>query len=142
MKSVLPVLCLSLLFCSAIPAQDKAGAAAKQKNAEAATEARGDANPATAKLPVRRVVLYKNGVGSLAYADSWNLFDQMILSPGLANGHGGRYAYYGARIFNKPYLQQDEGNFKGYPLRTYVGDQFVGGYSDHFPVFVILVRGA
>jgi hypothetical protein len=63
MKWVLPVLYLSLLCCSSIPAQEKTAPAGKARNAEAGSEARESANPARAKLPVRRVVLYKNGVG-------------------------------------------------------------------------------
>jgi hypothetical protein len=63
MKWVLPVLGLSLLCCNSIPAQEKAVPAGKARNAEAGSEARESANPARAKLPVRRVVLYKNGVG-------------------------------------------------------------------------------
>src|SRR5712692_8697237 len=63
MKTVIPVLCLFLLFCNPTPAQEKTVSAAKPKNVEAASEPRENANPAAAKLPVRRVVLYKNGVG-------------------------------------------------------------------------------
>jgi len=63
MKWVLPVLCLSLLCCSSIPAQERAVPAAKQKTVAAAGEANGSANREAGKLPVRRVVLYKNGVG-------------------------------------------------------------------------------
>jgi hypothetical protein len=63
LKTVIGILCLSLLCCHSLPAQEKTSSAAKPKNAEAATEARERANPVTAKLPVRRVVLYKNGVG-------------------------------------------------------------------------------
>ncbi|HRH69224.1 MAG: endonuclease/exonuclease/phosphatase family protein [Flavobacteriales bacterium] len=83
---------------------------------------------------------YKKGIGTLAWRDSWNLFDQVILSPALVTGKGGNYKYYGARIFNEPYLRQTEGNFAGYPFRTYVGDTYQDGFSDHFPVFVILVK--
>src|SRR5271168_1285058 len=65
MKRVLPVLCLSFLICSSNPAQEK-NTATPQK-AAAANEARDSAanvsNESAAKLPVRRVVLYKNGVG-------------------------------------------------------------------------------
>lgn len=86
--------------------------------------------------------LYEKGVGSLAWSDSWNLFDQMILSPGLTHGSHGGYHYYGTRVFNEPYLAQQDGNFKGYPMRIYVGDNFTGGFSDHFPVFTILVKEA
>jgi hypothetical protein len=84
--------------------------------------------------------LYEKGVGSLAWSDSWNLFDQMLLSPALATGSHGGYHYYGTRVFNESYLTQQDGNFKGYPNRIYVGDNFTGGYSDHFPVFTILVK--
>jgi endonuclease/exonuclease/phosphatase family metal-dependent hydrolase len=85
---------------------------------------------------------FKKGIGSLAWRDSWNLFDQIIISPALVNGAGGRYKFYGARVFNEPYLRQDEGNFAGYPKRTFVGDTYQDGYSDHFPVFLVLVREA
>src|SRR6267378_2101847 len=63
MKWVLPVLCLSLLSSTSIRAQEEASATANPRAAGAASEARESANPATGKLPVRRVVLYKNGVG-------------------------------------------------------------------------------
>ena len=63
MKTVIAVLCLSLLFCNPTPGQEKTVSVAKSKNLEAASELRENANPAAANLPVRRVVLYKNGVG-------------------------------------------------------------------------------
>lgn len=84
--------------------------------------------------------LYRKGIGTLAWRDSWNLFDQIILSPGAVSGKGGTLKYYGVRVFNPPYLRQAEGNFEGYGFRTFVGDQYIGGYSDHFPVYVILVK--
>lgn len=85
---------------------------------------------------------YQKGIGSLAWRDAWNLFDQIIISPALVTGEGGRYRYYGVRIFNEPYLRQKDGNFAGYPWRTYVGDTYQDGFSDHFPVFLILVKEA
>ncbi len=63
MRRVLLVLCLSLLYCGSISAQEKSAPTTKPKSTEAANEARESANPTAAKLPVRRVVLYKNGVG-------------------------------------------------------------------------------
>jgi carboxypeptidase family protein len=62
MRRVLPVLYL-FVCCHSTSAQEKATPAARPQNAEAANEAREYANTAAAKLPVRRVVLYKNGVG-------------------------------------------------------------------------------
>ena len=63
MKTVTRIFCLSLLFCNSIPAQEKTPAKEKSENVESASVTRESANPAAAKLPVRRVVLYKNGVG-------------------------------------------------------------------------------
>lgn len=85
---------------------------------------------------------YQKGIGSLAWRDAWNLFDQILVSEALVSGQGGDYRYYGARIFNEPYLRQKDGNFAGYPFRTFVGDTYQDGFSDHFPVFLILVKEA
>jgi hypothetical protein len=63
MKRVLLVLYLGLFFCSSSLAQEKTSASAKPESSDSATEVRQDANLSAAKLPVRRVVLYKNGVG-------------------------------------------------------------------------------
>jgi len=63
MKKVISVLYLAFLCCSPIPAQEKTASAPKPKNVDVAGEPRENANLAAAKLPVRRVVLYKNGVG-------------------------------------------------------------------------------
>ena len=84
--------------------------------------------------------LYKKGIGSLAYRDNWNLFDQIVISSAWLNDDPGKWRFYGAKVYNKDYLKQKEGNFKGYPFRTFVGDTYMGGYSDHFPVYLILVR--
>src|SRR6266436_5751964 len=62
MKLIVPVLCL-LLCCHATSAQEKATPTARSPNTEAANKGSEYANPSAAKLPVRRVVLYKNGVG-------------------------------------------------------------------------------
>lgn len=84
--------------------------------------------------------LYKKGIGTLAWRDSWSLFDQIILSYSLTKCHYETFCYYGAKVFNKPYVRQEEGNFKGYPFRTFAGGAYTGGYSDHFAVYVILLR--
>jgi hypothetical protein len=83
---------------------------------------------------------YKNGNGTLAYRDSWNLFDQMIVSKGLVNKTAGGWQLYNAHVFRKPWLLQTEGAFRGYPFRTYVGDIFINGYSDHLPVYMFLLK--
>lgn len=86
--------------------------------------------------------MYKKGIGTLAWRDVWNLFDQILISPSLVNEQYDELSFYTAKIFNKEYLKQHSGNFKGYPFRSYVGGTYTGGYSDHFPSYVLLVKNA
>ena len=86
----------------------------------------------------------KDGNGTLAYRDSWNLFDNIIVSENLATGSTGSLKlkkvdkkYYGA-IFRRPFMLQQEGQYKGYPLRTFVGNNFQNGFSDHLPVLIYI----
>jgi predicted extracellular nuclease len=85
---------------------------------------------------------YKNGIGTLAYQDSWNLFDQIIISKSLAQLKSDDYHLFQSVVYNKPYMIQKTGQFKGYPLRSFVGNNWMNGYSDHFPVYMFLVKKA
>ncbi|MGV8915106.1 MAG: endonuclease [Kaistella sp.] len=85
--------------------------------------------------------LFKKGVASLAYQDAPNLFDQIIVSGNvIADKVGQDYSVYKTEIYAPAYLINREGNWKGYPLRSWNGDKYTGGYSDHFPAFVVLQR--
>ena len=84
--------------------------------------------------------LFKKGVGSLAYRDQWNLFDQLFFTPNLLDKKEGRYRFWKAAVFNPAYLISKKGQYKGYPFRTYAGGSYAGGYSDHFPVYMYLIR--
>lgn len=83
--------------------------------------------------------MYNKGMGTLAYRDGWNLFDQIILSSEFVTKDFSSYRLYKAGIFNKTYLQTPRGQYKGYPFRSFVNG-YTGGYSDHFPVFVYLIK--
>ena len=91
--------------------------------------------------------MLKAGLGTLAYGDAWNLFDNIVVTENLATGSEGRLRlqkapgskFYG-NIFKRYYMLQKEGQYKGYPLRTYVGNNFQGGYSDHFPVYIYFAK--
>ncbi len=83
---------------------------------------------------------YKKGLGTTAWRDSWGLFDMIIVSSALINGDPGKLKYYRAGVFRQPWLTQKTGKYKGYPLRTHAGGAYMNGYSDHFAVYVILVR--
>tara|TARA_R110000850_G_scaffold175976_1_gene301862 strand:+ start:121214 stop:122734 length:1521 start_codon:yes stop_codon:yes gene_type:complete len=78
-----------------------------------------------------------NGIGSLAYRDSWDLFDQILLTEPYINKDYSSWTFWKAGVYNKDFLIQKEGQYKGYPLRNSNG---VPGFSDHFPVYVYLIR--
>lgn len=84
--------------------------------------------------------LFKKGRGSLAYRDKWNLFDQLYMTANLIDDKKSSYSFWKAGIFTPDYLIDPKGKYKGYPLRTYAGGSYVGGYSDHFPVYLYLIR--
>ena len=84
--------------------------------------------------------LFKKGIGSLAYRDKWNLFDQIYLTANLLEKEGGPYRFWKANVFTAPYLFSKKGKYKGYPFRTYAGGNYTGGYSDHFPVYIHLIK--
>lgn len=86
--------------------------------------------------------LFKKGIGSLYYRDGTNLFDQIIITPALLGDDYSSYKYYKSQVFNSQFLVQKDGQYKGYPLRSYVGTVFQGGFSDHFPVYVLIVKNS
>lgn len=82
----------------------------------------------------------KAGAGSSAYRDSWNLFDQILVSKPLIEKDPEKFTFFRAYIFNEPFLVTGTGQYKGYPFRSYGNTGFTGGYSDHFPVYIQLIR--
>lgn len=83
---------------------------------------------------------YKQGDCTLAYRDAWNLFDQLIISEGLTGNDCSSFVFHKSYVYNKPYLRQKEGLYKGYPKRTHAGGKYLNGYSDHFPVYLVLKK--
>ncbi len=79
----------------------------------------------------------KDGIGTLAYRDAWDIFDQIILSEPLLGSDYSSFTYWKARVYKKPFMVQKTGAFTGYPLRNSNGEV---GYSDHFPVYVYLIK--
>ena len=58
-------------------------------------------------------------IGTIAFYNLENLFDQMIFSPAFVSSDKSTYVHYASHVFNKAFLTQKEGRYKGYPLRTY-----------------------
>jgi hypothetical protein len=84
--------------------------------------------------------MFKKGTGSLAFRDAWDNFDQIVVSPGLLSTDETKLNYYSAKIYNADFLTQTKGQFRGYPKRTFSFGVYQGGYSDHYPVYILLVK--
>ena len=98
--------------------------------------------------------LRKQGQGTLLYNNRWNLFDQILIS---GNAVDPKYnlknppkvadidlskglTFYQHAIFIRDVLFQQEGRYKGGPLRTHAGGVWLNGYSDHLPTQIYLVK--
>lgn len=84
--------------------------------------------------------MFDRGIGSLAYNDQWNMFDQIIISHELVNKGPNKFYLWKSEIFNRDFLTQQEGPYKGTPLRTHAGGAWLNGYSDHYPTLIYLVK--
>lgn len=91
--------------------------------------------------------MLKAGYGSLCYQYQWCIYDQILVNSNLVKAPDGglkivplvKNTYY-ARIFKKPFMTQQKGQYKGQPFRTFSNGAFVGGYSDHYPTYILLSK--
>ena len=91
--------------------------------------------------------MIKAGYGSLAYQGVWSIFDIIMVNSNLANAPKGSYEiqpivkkkFYG-RVFQKPFMTQQEGQYKGTPKRTMSNGAFINGYSDHYPTYIVISK--
>nr|WP_314896629.1 endonuclease/exonuclease/phosphatase family protein [uncultured Flavobacterium sp.] len=79
----------------------------------------------------------KKGIGTIAFRDAWDVFDQMILTESLIRADYSTYKYWKAGVYNALFMVQTAGQYKGYGLRN---TPTVPGFSDHFPVYIYLIK--
>jgi exonuclease III len=78
------------------------------------------------------------GMGTIAYRDAWDIFDIiMFTEPFIRENDYSSFRYWKAGIYNKPFQIETVGQYKGYPLRHSMTQV---GYSDHFPVYIYLIK--
>ncbi len=80
----------------------------------------------------------KDGNASLFYRDAGDIFDQIMVSEPLIREDYSSWRYWKAGIYNKPFMIQTTGQYKGYPLRNAIAGE--PGFSDHFPVYIYLIK--
>lgn len=82
-------------------------------------------------------LLLTNTEGTLSHKNNWHLFDQILITHNFLQGPPNRIRFEAAKIFSPENIKEYKGKFKGMPFRTFVGKRYLGGFSDHFPVYVI-----
>ena len=89
--------------------------------------------------------MLKAGYSSLYYRGGGNIYDIIVVNSALAKAPQGglkiqpivNQRYYG-RVFSQPFMTQQDGQYAGQPFRTFSNGAFVGGYSDHYPTYIIV----
>lgn len=77
--------------------------------------------------------------GTLKHQESWAIFDQIIVSKSLINNDSLYCTSSDARIIHEPMLLTEDATYHGVKLnRTYLGPKYLGGFSDHLPVVLLL----
>jgi hypothetical protein len=79
----------------------------------------------------------KKGNASLFYRDAGDIFDQIMVSETLIKADYSSFQYWKSGIYNKPFLIETAGQYKGYPKRNSTAEP---GFSDHFPVYIYLIK--
>ena len=91
--------------------------------------------------------MIKDGYSSLYYRGEGNIFDIVMVNAALARAPQGTFQiqpivkgkYYG-RVFSKPFMTNQGGQYAGTPFRTFSNGAFVGGYSDHYPTYICISK--
>ena len=88
-----------------------------------------------------------SGYSTLYYRGEGNIYDCILVNYNLAHAPKGTFQiqkitkrkYYG-RVFSKPFMTNQSGQYKGTPFRTFSNGAFMGGYSDHYPTYIIIKK--
>lgn len=80
----------------------------------------------------------ERGEGSYNYQGSFDMLDNLIVSTGLLQPEGLRVENGEGYVFIRDYMTYTNSRGQKVPDRTYVGNRYTGGISDHFPVYFFL----
>ena len=86
--------------------------------------------------------MFRRGQNTLVYRDNINLFDQILFTSPLLTmtKDYASFKMYKTAVFRPQYLTTQTGKYKGYPHRSFSGNNFINGYSDHYPVYMYLIK--
>lgn len=87
--------------------------------------------------------LFKKGYNTGGYRDNISMFDQIIITSALLSKDEKdftSYKMFNPAVFNKSFMTNKKGRYKGYPFRSFSFGTYTGGYSDHYPVYLYLIK--
>ncbi len=83
---------------------------------------------------------YKKEIGTEKFQEHWHCLDQVIMSYSLLNKKH-EVIMKDPTIFKASWLIEEDKKYLGeMPFRTYAGPRYLGGYSDHLPVYVDILN--
>lgn len=86
--------------------------------------------------------LAMEGQGSHKYKSQWSMLDQIIISANLLNPKSKvKFTEGSAQVYKQDFMLETNEKYKGNPFRTFVGNKYLGGFSDHLPVMIFLGIG-
>jgi len=97
------------------------------------------------QVPKRKTDLYNamwsldnQGKGTYFHAHQWLMFDNIILSGNFVLNGSNLLPEGDGKVLYKNFMLKENRKHEKYPLRTFDGSKYLGGYSDHLPVYIIL----
>ena len=89
---------------------------------------------------VNLMLQYAGKQGSHKYREKWSIIDHIIVTDNVRLRIKPAEAEYEAQIFNRSFMLMPDKNYMGEKVfRTFSGPRYLGGYSDHLPVYIDLV---
>lgn len=77
----------------------------------------------------------QKGLGTYFYSGNWNMLDNLVVSNAIITGKKTKVENNKGEIYRADWMIFTNKNGDKTPNRSYVGDKYVGGVSDHFPVY-------
>ncbi len=79
------------------------------------------------------------GKGTYFYSGAWNMLDNLVVSETVLKGKGMLVEGGKGNIFSNDWMIFTNKNGDKTPNRSYVGNKYVAGVSDHFPVYFKMI---
>ena len=107
----------------------------------------GDLNDTPYDVSIEKVLLNDNYInhmtseslkdkGSYNYRGDWSFIDQIITSKNFLNK---KVISYECGVFMEDWIMYKNKEGDLYPSRTYGGNNWYGGYSDHLPIYYKMI---